>query len=373
MLKRTALFGRHEGMGARLVEFGGWEMPVQYTGIVEEHHAVRRAAGMFDISHMGEVLVGGKGAAGFLNRLLTNDIGKLSPGKAQYSLMCAENGGVVDDLYVYCVGLEQFLVVVNASRIEEDVAWMRARLEGDPERDGVVFENASDRFSAVAVQGPAVAGFIDGCLPGRMDRVAGGLAKNEVTAGEWGGRQIFVGRTGYTGEDGFEILMPNDLAAEVWDRCLEVGGGHGLKPAGLGARDTLRTEACYPLYGHELDLETTPMEAGLGFFVALEKGPFCGREALAAQKAGGVARRCVAFKMTGKSAPPRPGYPILDGEGRRIGVVASGTQSPTLGVGIGLGYVPPEFAKPGVGLRIEIRGKGAEAAVAQKPFYKRAA
>lgn len=373
MLKRTALFGRHEGMGARLVEFGGWEMPVQYTGIVDEHHAVRRAAGIFDISHMGEVFVSGPGAAGFLNRLLTNDIRKLSPGRAQYSLLCADHGGVVDDLYVYCLAAERFLVVVNASRIEEDTAWMRAQLEKDPEREGVVFDDASGRFSAVAVQGPAAAGFIDACLPGPMERKASTLGKNEVAPGEWGGEEIFVGRTGYTGEDGFEILMPNGLAVEVWDRCLEAGKPHGLKPAGLGARDTLRTEACYPLYGHELDLETTPIEAGLGFFVSLDKGPFQGRERLAAQKSGGVAKRCVAFKMTGKSAPPRPGYPILDPAGNRIGSVASGTQSPTLGIGIGLGYVPPEFAKPGQPLQIEIRGRAAEAVVAQKPFYKRPA
>lgn len=377
MLKRTPLWGAHQALGARLVEFGGWEMPVQYTSIVDEHLTVRKAAGMFDISHMGEIFVSGRSALEFLNHTLTNDLSKCEVGRGQYTLMCNENGGVVDDLYVYHVEPTGYLLIVNASRIDDDVAWLTRQLEAFPLRTMVNLVNASNERGAIAVQGPAVASFINSCfthsaLAGTMAPQPSVLQKNELASFSFESSSVWVARTGYTGEDGFELIAPSELVEKIWNRVLEVGQAHGLKPCGLGARDTLRTEMCYPLYGHEIDSSKTPIEAGLGFFVALDKGDFVGRSTLAAQKAVGPTRKCVAFQMTGKSAPPRPQYPILSqGGDRRIGEVVSGTQSPSLGLGIGLGYVPAEFSKPGTPLQIEIRGKPALAEVVRKPIYRK--
>lgn len=375
MLKRTALFSTHQKLGGKLIEFGGWEMPVQYTSIMDEHQAVRTAAGIFDISHMGEVTVSGAGAVPFLNRVLTNDIRKLTPGQGQYTLMCHERGGVIDDLYAYCLSKDVYFLIINASRIEVDVAWLheQAKLMGGSE---LTVSNASHNYDAVAVQGPRVKEFIDQCIPGastsalRVAKVTD-LQKNEIGGFPFAGASVMVSRTGYTGEDGFEIVGRGDSIEKVWDKVLELGKPFGLKPCGLGARDTLRTEVCYPLYGHELDENTTPIEAGVGFFVSLDKGDFNGRSVLAGQKANGVTKKCVAFKMTEKAAPPRPQYPIW-ANGASVGQVVSGTQSPSLGVGIGLGYVPPEFAKAGTTIEIEARGRRAAAVVVAKPIYKRA-
>ena len=310
MLKRTPLYAAHQKLGGKLIEFGGWEMPVQYTSIMDEHLAVRGAAGIFDISHMGEVIVSGPAAEAFLNETLTNDARKLAVGQGQYTLMCNERGGVIDDLYAYHMNATDFLLIINASRIKPDFAWLEKRNGGRAE-----LKNASDDFGAVAVQGPRVAEFIDAAFPGG---VCGGaevgkiseLKKNQIGIFIFDFVTIYVGRTGYTGEDGFEIIAPAQEIEAVWNRLLKAGAPHGLKPCGLGARDTLRTEVCYPLYGHELNEDTTPIEAGVGFFVALDKGDFAGRAALAEQKANGVKKKCVAFKMTEKSAPPRPGYAI---------------------------------------------------------------
>lgn len=373
MLKRTSLYAAHQKLGGKLIEFGGWEMPVQYTSIMDEHQAVRTAAGMFDISHMGEVTVSGSGATAFLNRLLTNDIRKLQPGQGQYTLMCNERGGVIDDLYAFCLSQNLFFLVINASRIDADIAWLHAQAGFIGEND-VTVSDASHNYDAVAVQGPRVKEFIDQCVPGastsarRVAKVTD-LVKNEIGGFPFHGASVLISRTGYTGEDGFEIVGRNDSIAEVWNKVLALGQSFGIKPCGLGARDTLRTEACYPLYGHELDETTTPIEAGLGYFVALDKGDFMGRAVMAEQKAKGVKKKCVAFKMTGKSAPPRPQYPIW-ANGAAVGQVVSGTQSPTLGLGIGLGYVPPEFAKAGTAIEIEARGKRAAAVVVPKPFYR---
>jgi len=373
MLKRTPLFTAHQKLGGKLVEFGGWEMPVQYTSITDEHLAVRQAAGIFDISHMGEVTVIGAGAAEFLNSVLTNDIRKLAPGEGQYTLMCNERGGVIDDLYACRLSGEVFFLVINASRIEPDVAWLQAqaaKFSGE-----LNLTDASHQYAAVAVQGPRVKEFIDACIPGasvsgmRVNRVTG-LKKNQIGEFHFEHGGVLVSRTGYTGEDGFEIIGSDEAIRHVWDALLAAGRSFGIKPCGLGARDTLRTEVCYPLYGHELDEETTPIEAGLGFFVALDKGEFNGRPVLAKQKAGGTKKKLVAFKMTGKSAPPRPHYPIL-ANGVNAGVVTSGTQSPSLGIGIGMGYVPTEFAKPGAKIEIEIRGKRFTAVVVPKPIYRK--
>lgn len=378
MLKRTPLFAAHQRLGGKLIEFGGWEMPVQYSSIMDEHLAVRKAGGLFDISHMGEVLVTGAGAAEFLNATLTNDIRKLAAGQGQYTLMCNERGGVIDDLYAYRLGAEEYLLIINASRIDHDVPWLQRQLDASPARERTQLRHISDETAAVALQGPKVRAFIDQCLPGPFTggtavTRASELKKNEIAITSWNGQTIWIGCTGYTGEDGFEIVAPAGIIEDIWNKLLAVGHAHCLQPAGLGARDTLRTEACYPLYGHELDENTTPIEAGVGFFVALDKGEFTGRSVLAEQKVNGPARKCVAFKMTEKSAPPRPHYAIWSAgpAGTQVGDVVSGTQSPTLGAGIGLGYVPAALAKPGTAIEIEIRGRRSPAVIIAKPFYKR--
>ena len=382
-LKRTPLYELHKRLGAKLVEFGGWEMPVQYTSIMDEHLAVRKSAGIFDISHMGEVMVSGGGAEGFLNYALTNDIRKLAVGQGQYTLMCNERGGVIDDLYAYRIGDEEYLLIINASRIDADTAWLGQQLTTFAGRDKVKLENISDEMAAVAIQGPRVVEFIDKLFAGRtrggtMAAKPSDLKKNEIGIWAWGEStggelEAYVSRTGYTGEDGFEVVLYGSEAEDFWLSLLSEGHASCVQSCGLGARDTLRTEVCYPLYGNDLNETTTPIEAGLGFFVALDKGEFIGRAVLAEQKAKGVARKLVAFKMTDKCAPPRPHYPIwsaADSAGP-IGEVTSGTQSPSLGIGIGLGYVKTEFAKPGTLIEIEIRGKRAPAMVVPKPIYRK--
>ena len=371
-VKHTPLNAAHQKLGAKLIEFGGWEMPVYYTSIMDEHQAVRTAAGIFDISHMGEVVVRGGAALEFLNSVLTNDVCKLTPGVGQYTLLCNEKGGVVDDLYAYRIETEEFLLVINASRIEADVLWLEKQLAAFAKRNSVELKNVSDDFGAVAVQGPKVASFIDVCFE-LGGRAPSGLRKNEIIRCNFSGNPVLVSRTGYTGEDGFEVVAPAQITEALWNKILEAGRSFGLKPAGLGARDTLRTEACYPLYGNDLDENTTPLEAGLGFFVALGKGDFTGRAVLAEQKAAGLTKKLIAFKMTERCAPPRPHYPLWSAGAtpERIGESTSGTQSPTLGTGIGLGYVPPQFAAPGTAIGVEIRGKQASAVVVPKPFYRK--
>jgi len=377
-LRRTPLFAAHQRLGGKLIEFGGWEMPVQYTSIVDEHLAVRKAAGLFDISHMGEELVTGTGAEEFLNRTLTNDIRKLAVGQGQYTLMCHETGGVIDDLYAYRLESNSYLLIINASRISEDVAWLEKQLAGRDAQNPVRLQNSSDATGALAVQGPRVGEFINPCFPGpslggtRVDHVSE-LKKNQVAKVLFQECEIWVSRTGYTGEDGFEIVAPAERMEAIWDRLLEAGHPYGLKPAGLGARDTLRTEMCYPLYGHELDEATTPIEAGLGSFVSMAKGHFVGHTVLAEQKLKGVGKQLIAFKMTDKSAPPRSQYAIWGSgkEGAKMGEVTSGTQSPSLGIGIGMGYVPPQCAAVETPVEIEIRGKRTPAVVVQKPIYRK--
>jgi aminomethyltransferase len=375
-MKRTPLYSTHQKLDAKLIEFGGWEMPVQYTSITDEHLAVRKAAGIFDISHMGEVSVTGSDAGAFLNQTLTNDVKKLEVGAAQYTLMCNERGGVIDDLYAYRFGANEYLLIINASRIEPDYSWLQTRLAAFDRRDGVALRNISDSMAAVAVQGPRVVDFIDKLSP---QPAIGGttvtrptqLKKNQIAKIQFSGAKLWIARTGYTGEDGFEIVAPADVIEAVWNKVLELGQPFGLKPCGLGARDTLRTEVCYPLYGNELNEETSPIEAGLSFFLSLNKEDFVGRTVVANQKANGVSKKLVAFKMAEKSAPPRPHYPIWSTgpKAAKIGDVTSGTQSPSLGIGIGLGYVPPEFAKPQTLIEIEIRGKLAPAVIVPKPIY----
>ena len=377
MLRRSPLHCVHQQLGARLVEFGGWEMPLHYAGIMEEHLAVRRAAGLFDISHMGEVSVSGSGALGFLNGVLTNDLARLEVGQGQYTLLTNERGCAIDDLYAYRLETQDYLLVINASRIQADLAWLRGQLAGHQGPE-VVLEDRSDQTGALAVQGPAVASFIDRpftgpAVGGTLAPKPSALRKNRLSSFAFAGSAIWVARTGYTGEDGFELLAPAALIESLWSVLVEDGGSVGLTPCGLGARDTLRTEMGYPLYGHELDETRSPLEAGLGAFVALGKGPFTGRDPLVAEKANGTVRRCVAFRMSRPGPPPRPGYPIASPEtgGATVGEVTSGTLSPSLGIGIGLGYVPTALGRPGTPIEIEIRGRRHPAVVAAKPLYQK--
>jgi len=355
-LKRTPLYAAHLECGAKMVPFGGWEMPVQYSGILEEHAAVRERAGLFDISHMGEFLVAGPNAERALNDLLTNDVKKIAVGQAQYTLLCNDTGGIVDDLIAYRIEPSVFLIIVNASNIEKDFTWMNVRAT-----NSVALDNLSDKTAAVALQGPAAVKV----LPVAANIPHFGVARLAVF-----GKQCWVARTGYTGEDGFEIVCDAADAPALWAGLLESGKPFGIKPCGLGARDTLRLEMCYPLHGNDITEETTPMEAGLGKFVSLDKGLFVGRDVLAEQKENGVSRKLIAFKMTGKSPPPRPHYAILAG-GRKVGEITSGTQSPTLGMGIGMGYVETAEAQAGKPVEIEIRGKRFPAVIEKKPILKR--
>jgi aminomethyltransferase len=355
-LKRTPLHTAHLEWGAKMVPFGGWEMPVQYSGILEEHAAVRERVGLFDISHMGEFVLAGPNAETVLNELFSNDIRKISVGQAQYTLLCNEDGGIIDDLIAYRVEPSVFLVIVNASNIEKDFAWMKARTPKP-----VVLDNLSDKMAALALQGPQAVKV----LPEAASVPHFGVGRFAVF-----GKRCWVARTGYTGEDGFEIVCDATDAPALWVGLLERGEPFGIKPCGLGARDTLRLEMCYPLHGNDITEETTPLEAGLGKFVSFDKSAFIGNDTLTRQKEEGVKRKLIAFKMTDKSPPPRPHYPILAG-GRKVGEITSGTQSPTLGVGIGMGYVEVAGAHPGKPIEIEIRGKRFSAVVEKKPILKR--
>jgi aminomethyltransferase len=355
-LKRTPLYATHLQWGARMVPFGGWEMPVQYSGILEEHAAVRERVGLFDISHMGEFLVAGPNAEAVLNKLFTNDLRKIDVGQAQYTLLCNERGGIIDDLIVYRVEPSVFLLIVNASNIEKDFAWMNARASKT-----AVFDNVSDKMAALALQGPCAV---------KVLSEAAAVPHFNVARLKIDGRQCWVARTGYTGEDGFEIMCDAADAPALWEELLKRGKAFGIKPCGLGARDTLRLEVCYPLHGNDITEETSPIEAGLRKYVSFDKGPFCGSDVLAEQKEKGVGRKLVAFKMTGKSPPPRPHYVIL-ANGHKIGEITSGTQSPTLGVGIGMGYVEATEARVGAPIEIEVRGKMFPAVIEKKPILKR--
>jgi aminomethyltransferase len=365
-LQKTALFEAHRKLGARLVEFGGWQMPVQYTGIVEEHKAVREAAGVFDISHMGEFFVSGRDAAAFLNGLLTNDVARLAIGEGQYTLMLDEAGGVIDDLILYRLDEESFFLVVNASRIGEDQSWIEGRLKRHANRD-VSFSDRSDRYSALALQGPRALEIA------RTFLGAGWLEprRNEIARYSWNCQEILAARTGYTGEDGLELFFANEIAENFLLSLLEAGRSFGLKPCGLGARDTLRLEACLPLNGNDLSEKHTPLEAGLGFFVSLDKAAvFPGKDTLSRQKSEGLKEKLVAFRVQDKGPPPRPHYPLFLGA-TQVGEVTSGAPSPTLGRGIGLAYVRADGAEPGTVLELEVRGARVPVEVVKKPFYKR--
>jgi len=361
MARQTPLYATHRQLGARLVDFAGWEMPVQYAGVIEEHRAVRTAAGLFDVSHMGEVRVQGPGAEEFLQRLTPNDVSKLAPGRAHYSGLLTERGTYVDDLLIYRLGAEEFLVVVNASNAERDHEWIASRAGS-----GVQVVNESDRWALIALQGPKAVEI----LRPLTSPEALALKYYGFHMGEVAGRPALVSRTGYTGEDGFELYVAPEDAAAIWRRLVEVGAPHGLQPAGLGARDTLRLEASMALYGHEIDESTTPFEAGLAWVVKMGKGDFLGREALAAQQSEGLRRKLVGFEVQGRGIA-RQGHEVKM-EGRTVGTVTSGTWSPSFEKALGMAYVPAEQAAPGTPLEIDVRGRALPATVVEVPFYRRA-
>jgi aminomethyltransferase len=363
-LLRTALHERHVALGARLVGFGGWEMPVQYAGIREEHLAVRQGAGIFDLSHMGELWLSGPGAAEALAYALVSDPRRLVPGRAQYSMICAPDGGIIDDLIVYRLAEERFLVVPNASNAPVVAAELRSRINPFD----AALDDASRRTSLVAIQGPGAAAI----LQPLCDVDLGALRYYAIAEGHAAGAPAHIARTGYTGEDGFELFLAWDDGPRVWDRLLEAGRSAGLVPCGLGARDTLRLEVGMPLYGNELGPETTPMEANLGRVVRFDKGTdFVGRDALERVADDGPRRRLVGIALRGRGIA-RHGYPVhRPGGDEAIGEVTSGTLSPTLGEAIGMAYVPADAVEPGTMLEVGIRASRVPAEVVPLPFYQR--
>lgn len=361
MLKRTPLYEVYHNQ-AKLVPFGGWEMPVQFVGIKEEHHAVRTRAGLFDVSHMGEVRISGPDALALIQKLTTNDASRLQIGEAQYSLMCYPDGGTVDDLLVYRTDDSEYLLVINASNIDKDLEWMREHQTGQ-----VNIENISDETAQLALQGPLAEKVLQTLTTTDLSQIKFFKFKQDV---EIACVKSLVSRTGYTGEDGFELYFARDKAPHLWHAILEAGAKENVLPCGLGARDTLRFEARLPLYGQELSKEISPLEAGLGFAVKLNKGEFIGRAALAFAKENGVDRKLVGIEMIDRGIP-RSHYPVYAGD-ERIGVVTTGTQSPTLKENIGLALLKAEYAGLDQIVEVEIRGRRLRAQVIQTPFYKRA-
>lgn len=359
-MKRTPFFELHQQAGAKIVPFGGFEMPVQYAGIMEEHKTVRTAVGVFDVSHMGEFFAHGPDALAFLQSITVNDVSKLTPGKAQYSAMCYEHGGIVDDLLVYMLAEQSYMIVVNAANIDKDWEWMKQHCPA-----GVTFENKSDAIALLAVQGPKSLATmqkltsLDLSLIPYYSFVQGKLAGIEMT----------ISRTGYTGELGFEIYFGVEHAAAVWKAIFEAGKEFGIAPIGLGARDTLRLEMGYCLYGNDIDQTTNPIEGGLGWITKLAKGNFIARPVLEKTKAEGPKRKLVGM-MLAEKAVPRHGYP-LTANGVIIGVVTSGTFSPSLEKGIAMGYVERQHAETGSKIQIDVRGKFVDATVVALPFLKK--
>lgn len=361
LVRRTPLHDTHQAAGGKLVEFAGWQMPVQYSGVLQEHRAVRTAAGIFDVSHMGEFRVAGEGAEAFLQAMTPNDVAKLKPGRIHYSGLLTERGTYVDDLLVYRLAEEEFLLVVNAANAEKDLTWLEAHMA-----DGVVLEDVSSDYGLIALQGPKAEAILSGLTSTDLEAIR----YYAFEQGQVNGRSAIISRTGYTGEDGFELyLAPEDTPA-VWDRLMEAGGPEGLVPAGLGARDTLRMEAAMALYGHEIDDTTTPLEAGLQWVVKLEAADFVGRQALVEMKDAGLTRKLVGFNVEGRGIA-RQGHKVI-ADGEEVGFVTSGTFSPTLERAIGMAYVPVSMAAIGSSLSLDIRGKVVPAVIVDLPFYKRA-
>ena len=360
-LKKTPLYEAHRQLGGKMVEFAGWEMPVQYQSVIAEHNNTRTAVGLFDVSHMGEVYFEGKEALANLQRLTCNDVSKLAIGQVQYSALLYENGTFVDDITAYRLGENRYFLCVNAANTTKDFEWIEAHLQGD-----VVCENRSSQFGQLALQGRKAPELLQQ-LTSEAVHEMGYYWFREI---ELLGKPMIVARMGYTGEDGFEIYCPQESTLELWETLLAKGQPFGIQPAGLAARDTLRMEVCFPLYGQDIDDQHNPLEAGLGRFVALEKEDFIGKSALQNVKTEGIQRKLIRFVLDVRGVP-RPHYPILDETGEQpLGEVTSGTNSPTLGKGIGMGYVPVEQAKIGNKIQIEIRNKTFPATIVKPPFVK---
>jgi len=360
-MKKTALTATHESLGAKMVPFAGYLMPVSYEGVNAEHETVRQKLGVFDVSHMGEFLIEGPKALDLIQKVCSNDASKLTVGRAQYSCMPNERGGIVDDLIIYQVKEEVYLLVVNASNIEKD--W--AHIEKYNQDIGAVMRNISDQYSLLAIQGPkAVEAMQELSSVDLSD-----IKFYHFTVSDFAGiDHVIISATGYTGSGGFEIYCKNEEAQQIWDRVLEAGAAYGIKPAGLAARDTLRLEMGYCLYGNDIDERTSPIEAGLGWITKFSKD-FVNSEALAKEKERGAENKLVGFELDERGIP-RKDYDIVDSHGKKLGVVTSGTMSPSLGKGIGLGYVPAVFTDPGSKIYIQIRKNRIPATVVKLPFYK---
>jgi aminomethyltransferase len=362
-IRKTPLYDAHRALGAKIIDFGGWWMPVQYpTGIIEEHRATRTAVGLFDVCHMGEVYFRGPRATAAVQRLVTGDIAGLPRGHALYTVACHPTGGIVDDLIVYRVAADELLIVVNASNAKKDVDWFRANVGSWCD-----IVDASDETGLLAFQGPQAQAALQPLTDLALSTVRSFDFRPGVTVA---GAPVSIARTGYTAEDGFELFCRAQDATRLWDALLEAAATVGGKPVGLGARDTLRLEGRLSLYGNDLNDETTPLEAGLGWVVKFEAGDFIGKDALLRQKSAGVQRKLAGFVMRGRGIA-RHGYPIVDAAGARIGEVTSGSPAPTVGQNVGLGYVPAALAEPGTRIIIDCRGKQVEAEVVKGPFYKR--
>lgn len=360
-MRKTALYDKHIALGAKMVPFAGFDMPVQYNNLGEEHLNVRKNVGVFDVSHMGEFFVTGPHALDLIQRVTSNDASKLSPGKVQYSCMPNEEGGIVDDLLVYCLGEEEFMLVVNASNMEKDWAWISKF-----NTNGATMVDRSDDYALLAIQGPKATDAIKGLTSADV----GAMPYYTVQVADFAGKQdVIIATTGYTGSGGYEIYVKNEDAADVWDSVMEAGKAQGIMPAGLGARDTLRMEMGFCLYGNDIDDTTSPHEAGLGWITKYTK-EFTNWEALKAQKEAGVSRKLVGFEILDKGPIPRQGYDIQDAEGNKIGHVTSGTKSPSLDTAIAMGYVDRPHFSEGTEVNIIIRNKSLRARVVKFPFLK---
>ena len=356
-IKNTSLYSRHLALHAKMVPFAGYMMPVHYTGIVHEHHAVRNTVGIFDVSHMGEFIIKGKNAESFLQYMTINDVAGLKPGQAQYSAMCMENGGIIDDLLIYRCR-DRFIIVVNAVNIKKDFKWLEKNL-----MDGVVLKDISDEINLIALQGPESRSILQKIIQADLSMIP----FYHFIEDKYEDSNILVSRTGYTGELGFEIYGNLNVIPKIWDSLMEVGKEHGIVPAGLGARDTLRLEMKYCLYGNDFDESTNPFEAGLGWITKLGKGNFIGRKTLIKKKEQ-ISRRLVCFEMMERAIPMK-GYPIFFGN-KKIGEVTSGSQSPSLKKGIGLAFINHPYTKVGTILEVEIRGQNKSAIIVKPPFNK---
>lgn len=365
MLKQTPLYKSHVALGARMVEFGGWDMPVQYSGILDEHAAVRTSAGLFDISHMGRFLIIGPDATPFLQHVATCDVERIESGYASYGLLCHPHGGIVDDIFIYNLPNAAYMMVVNAANVQKDRDW----LLNQKGHFNVKVVDYSEYWAMLAFQGPAAEALLSTCSDVVFDDVRG-LPFHGVIRGKlFGIDESLIARTGYTGEDGFELFFDASRAKRVWEGLLALGEAGSVKPCGLGSRDSLRFEACLALYGHEIADDINPYEARLGWIVKLDTGPFVGHEALQFIKQQGSKRRLVGFEMVGRGIA-RQGYPIHRADGEQIGAVTSGMHAPTLGKPLGLGYVPTSESSEGTELDILIREKPVRARVVKTPFYK---